>query len=331
MVEFVHPGTMFLKSEIPEMLKRTKTNPKSASAYANLEKATPHTYIPKPHAHMTINWGRWDPATARVHTELMADGQQSYQQALMYVLTNDQTYAKNALAIVNAWSTVNVSADGTNMPLEFAWCQPSFARAMELLKYTYPHYVTEGVPVEKAYMKWLDEVVMPLLTKRISWTNNWLITMCAARMQIAILRNDHTEFQNTIAAFKSYVPDLIETCGLPVEVKRDLTHTQFTLGSLAMVCQMAWNQGVDLYSYSNNIVFKAFEMTAAILLGEKPPATKGIDLKTLSMKPAFWDTVIYHYVEVKKLCMPNATKLLSEKRPEFILWCWGLSTLTHYH
>lgn len=49
----------------------------------------------------------------------------------------------------------------------------------------------------------------------------------------------------------------ITPCGECGETKRDLFHSQFGLGGLIQLAEMAWQQGVDLYSYRNNILFTA--------------------------------------------------------------------------
>ena len=334
--QFIHPGLIFNKSDIPLILnrihsvsKQKKTLSMARKAYNTLMSAAPLSYTPHPHAIMGINWNV--SVHGQEHVDLMNDGTASYTQALMYALTNDETYAKNALNIVKTWSVANTVAKGQNMPLEFSWCQPRFASALELLKYTYPKYASEGIPVEQLYFKWIDAVVMPQLTTPITWAvNNWLITMCAARMQIAILRNDHAEFNKMVEAYESYLPKLILPSGLPVEVHRDLCHTQFTMGSLAYVCELAKNQGVDLYSLNDNLLMKGFEMVASILLGENPPEVKGIQLNMVKWHPAYWDTIYAHYVNAKKMSMPKSATILSKNRPEWYLWCWGGSTLTSY-
>ena len=334
--QFNHPGLVFQKSDIPLILNRVNGITKQKEtltvvrkAYNTLMSAAPLAYTPKPHATMNIGWG--EPTVNQAHVDLTTDGQASYTQALAYAFTNNETYAQNALYIIKAWSTTNTSATGRNMPLEFSWSQPGFASALELLKYTYPKYASEGLPVEGLYYKWLDAVVMPQLTTPITWgVNNWLITMCAARMQIAILRNDHVEFNKMVDAYKVYLPQLILPSGLPQEVHRDLCHTQFTMGSLAYVCALAKNQGVDLYSCNNNLLMKGFEMVASILLGESPPEVKGIVLNLVKWHPAYWDTVYAHYVNDQKLSMPKSAAILSTNRPEWYLWCWGGSTLISY-
>lgn len=327
---FVHPGLFFSKKDIASIKDRVSKVAIVKQAYEVLMKDIPTTYHPKPHAVMDMG-NTWGANTAQqATTDLLDDGPQAYRHALAYMFTGDERYASNALSIVKAWSTVNTKACGLGMPLYFAWSQPCFTRAMELLKYTYPKYNVNGVPVEKAYLHWLDEVVMENLTHKLSFVNNWLVSMTEARIQIAIFRDDLHSFNDAIDAFRTFLPQVIEGSGLPQEVHRDLCHTQFTLGSLVAIAQLAANQGVDIYMESGGLLLKALETTASILLGEKPSVVNGIELKQVSFHPANWDAAYAHYVNIEHKPMPKTALLLGKHRPEWTLWNWGGTTLTNY-
>ena len=149
-------------------------------------------------------------------------------------------------------------------------------------------------------------------------------------MQIAILRNDLAAFNDCIDAYRKFLPQVIEPSGLPQEVRRDLCHTQFTLGSLVAIAQLAANQGVNLYMESGGLLLKALETTASILLGEHPDAAKGIELKQVSFHPVNWEVAYGRYTNNEHVPMPKTAQLLKKYRPEWVLWNWGGSTLTHY-
>ena len=55
------------------------------------------------------------------------------------------------------------------------------------------------------------------------------------------------------------------------ESGRDQQHTQLGLGHLAEACEVAWNQGLDLYGESDNRLLKGFEYTARYNLDQDVP------------------------------------------------------------
>jgi hypothetical protein len=55
------------------------------------------------------------------------------------------------------------------------------------------------------------------------------------------------------------------------ESGRDPEHAQLGIGLLATLCEIAWNQGDDLYGYADNRLLRGFEYTASYLLGNDAP------------------------------------------------------------
>ena len=55
------------------------------------------------------------------------------------------------------------------------------------------------------------------------------------------------------------------------ESGRDQAHTQMGLNFLACTCEIAWNQGVDIYGAYDNRLLKGFEYTAKFNLGFDVP------------------------------------------------------------
>jgi hypothetical protein len=54
--------------------------------------------------------------------------------------------------------------------------------------------------------------------------------------------------------------------GEGTETLRDLYHTQFGLGSLVQVAELAWQQNIDLYSRSNSLMKTSMELHAQLIL-----------------------------------------------------------------
>ena len=71
--------------------------------------------------------------------------------------------------------------------------------------------------------------------------------------------------------------DLFNEAGQCQESGRDQQHTQLGLGHLAEACEIAWNQGVDLYGEADNRLLKGFEYTARYNLGQDVPFVPHVD------------------------------------------------------
>ena len=64
---------------------------------------------------------------------------------------------------------------------------------------------------------------------------------------------------------------IINEQGQCQESGRDQQHTQLGLAHLAEACEIAWNQGLDLYATADNRLLKGFEYTAKYNLGHDVP------------------------------------------------------------
>ena len=102
-------------------------------------------------------------------------------------------------------------------------------------------------------------------------------------MAIGIFCNDRDIFQQAVdyyytgsgnGAIAHYI---INETGQCQESGRDQQHTQLGLAHLAEACQIAWNQGLDLYNAADNRLCKGFEYTAKYNLGFEVPFVNHID------------------------------------------------------
>src|SRR5262249_51520961 len=109
------------------------------------------------------------------------------------------------------------------------------------------------------------------------------------------------------------------------ESGRDQSHTVMGIGLLGAICEMAWKQGDDLYSYDNNRFLAGCEYVAKYNLGEDVPFKaytfdKGVqkvqsDTARGDLRPV-WELVYNHYVKRKGLPAPWTTKMAEKVRPE---------------
>ena len=156
-------------------------------------------------------------------------------------------------------------------------------------------------------------------------------TFQANRTANPILNDGCTEFiGNLVVTTKE---STLETgaygrLGQMQESGRDTGHSSMALGLAVDICQVAWNQGDDLYSYMDNRMAAGIEFVAACTQNVKGlPWTnyKYVDCRTawhngwLMEGPAepaeirpYWATVIGHYEGVKGVKMPFAEKALQQ-------------------
>ena len=119
---------------------------------------------------------------------------------------------------------------------------------------------------------------------------------------------------------------MINEDGQAQESGRDQQHTQLGLGLLGDCCQVAWNQGLDLYGYAGNRLLQGFEYTAKYLLGGDVPFTPMIDRtgkypwERIAARSGFrpiYEQIFNHYVNRAGLAAPYTERVVEEHvRPE---------------
>jgi hypothetical protein len=267
------------------------------------------------------------------HKEVTQDSTQCYLHAVMWLITRNDQYATKSLDILMKWSKECLSLKGTNAPLECAWAFPPFTRAAEILKYTWTKWTQQDELVFNAF---LDKIALPNLLNRykeiIKWNNNWILTIIECLIQIALYKNDVSMVHKYASEFIKVMPCCIYENGFSTETKRDQCHLQFQIGSLVQVCEMLWHQGIDLYKLNDNRIRKCMEYHAFILNGGVPTEVKKEDLKDVWFLSCAWEVGYNHYVNRKKMTMPETNKLLTKNgiRPEHVTFNWGPGWL-HYN
>lgn len=277
----------------------------------------------KPNALTIVDIGPF--GAGKGHDEFTGDAMQIYALVLMYLATKNMRYAEHALVIQDAWNMTCHFFRGSNAPLEVAWGAACMVRAFELLKYTYPLWCSG---FERRFNRLIDKIFLPNLRNRYNeikrWNNNWILSMLEALMQIALFRDDRSEYLRLIEEYKGVLPSCVPNqSGKSTETTRDLIHAQFQIGSIIQIAEMAWQQGIDLYAFHDNCVRRTMEYHADILLGGVPPDVRKEQLSQVWFMPSAWETGLNHYVGRRKTNMPKTGALLSKKRPEAASFNWG--------
>ena len=156
---------------------------------------------------------------------------------------------------------------------------------------------------------------------------NWGAIVNRFRMACAIAIGDTAMYQAAIDYYlhandNGALPNYVSETGQCQETGRDQSHAQLGLGAMCEICEMAWEQGNELWGALENRLMKGIEYTAKYNLGYEVPFETWTDCTGLyndwtepgSMgRGRLWQ--IYqmpynHYVKRKGLKMPYTKKVL---------------------
>jgi hypothetical protein len=231
------------------------------------------------------------------------DSTAAYTQALMWYLTGDQTYAKNAISIMNTYSSkLTGGHGGTNAPLQSAWAAEVWPAAAEIIRYTYKGWATTDV---QAFATMLKTQHLPYITGTNGDGNNgnWKLSMIDGMIGIAVFTEDHTLFNNAVALWKKWVPAYYynasidgstpvtfpgspvnsdgsmkwngqavfntATSGVTQETCRDTQHVGLAMAATFNAAETAYIQGTDLYVVEQTRLITSLEFLSKLLYGTR--------------------------------------------------------------
>src|SRR3954452_8605867 len=135
---FVHPGVLVNKAQLDEIKRRVAAGVEPQKTAFEALKASPLGALDyTPHPRETVECGSFSRPDLGCKAE-QADSEAAYAQALLWYITGDETYAKNAVKILNAWSgTLTGGHTNANGPVQTSWTGDVFPRAAEIMRYSY--------------------------------------------------------------------------------------------------------------------------------------------------------------------------------------------------
>lgn len=249
------------------------------------------------------------------------------------------TFAKEgqteeALKIINAYANTLQRIEGHDAPLCAIQCF-DLVRAMTLLQ-------SHQSPEWKAM---IERALMPMMKQFEAdspYANgNWGAIVNRLRMACGIfLKSQESRVEGQEDLYKAAVdyylnaydngalPHYISETGQCQETGRDQSHVQLGLEALAQTCEMAYEQGDNLWGALDNRLLKGFEYTAKYNLGYKVPFSTWNDCTGLYCgwttpgemgRGKLWD--IYrlpydHYVGRKGLKMPYTERIVKGEKPK---------------
>jgi hypothetical protein len=256
------------------------------------------------------------------------DANAAYQCSLMWAITGNQAYAQIAIAILNNWAATLKRITGADAVLCAALGGFKIVNAAEVIRYTAAQWPGEDV---RRFEDLLRSTFLPVIDNFAPYANgNWDTAAIKLMMAIGIYCDDRVLFDRAVNYYMHGCGDgrlahYIYDNGQCQESGRDQQHTQLGLAHMGDACEMAWHQGLDLYSELDNRLLLGFEYTAKYELGEEVPFLPDVDqtgnyrhtvISPRSRLRNNFEQIYNHYVNRMGLPAPWVTKAAQQVRPE---------------
>ncbi|WP_418841150.1 GH92 family glycosyl hydrolase [Phocaeicola sp.] len=333
--KFVHPGILHTTKSIERM--RAQIADKEYPAYGSFELLKSHhcsqaDYQPFGPFEIISRDGEFRHTKSKMEQDFSA----IYQNALMWVLTGEKTHAEKSLELLLGYAgTLKRIPETNDAPLLVGLEGLKIIYATEILRHTYKKMT---VVQFNEISRMIREVFLPVMENfyhRKPYTNgNWGPIVTKAYMAAAILW-DNEEMYNKAVDFYLHANDngtiahyISGDTGQIQESGRDQGHSMLGIGALATVCEIAWQQGDDLYSALDNRLMKGFEYVAKYNLGYNVPFAVWKDVtgkysnwteisnKGRGRYMPIFEMAYNHFVIRKGMQMPYTEQVLRQIRPE---------------
>jgi alpha-glucosidase len=338
---FEHPGILHTQKDFESMRKLLRNRSEHAYGSYLLLKEHPFSQAAYPMEGPFRVISR-DGEFRYTKQKMENDFHAAYQNAQMWVLTGEKAHAQKSLQILAAYAdSLQMIPETNDAPLLAGLEGFKIIYAMEILKHTYCPVATEQ-DIARQMQKietMFRTIFLPVLEKfygRPPYTNgNWGPIVTKTYLAAGIYFDDYPMYEkakhfylngNDNGTIKHYIDG--ET-GQIQESGRDQAHSQLGIGAMAVVCELAWKQGDDLYALLDNRLLKGYEYVAKYNLGhDDVPFRQWTDVtgrynqwtaisdKARGQLRPIYEIAYNHYVNRKKLKMIYTGKVLEKIRPE---------------
>ena len=283
-ISMKHTGGLQTQADFDRI--KTKVNAQAEPWYSGWNKliANSHaqtTYTASPTVKLIRGGNSAEEPDPDNYSHAMNDAAAAYQLGLRWKISGDSSYARAAVKILNAWVATCVKLSGDpNIALGAGIYGYEFAIAGELMRDFNGWQAADFIK----YQQWMLNVFYPINYSFLSghfgchpehsWSN-WDLCNMASAMAIGILTDNRSIYNYVINYYQRGLgngnnfktifylfPGADSTMAEMQESGRDQGHCTLSLALLTTICQLAWNQGDDLWSFRNNIVLKASEYVA---------------------------------------------------------------------
>jgi hypothetical protein len=343
---FIHPGGLNSKEELDFVKAKIKAG---EQPWTNVFNQVKGLAINGVNALTCINSNSKDSDISR------NDARKAYANALIWYFTDEEIYAQQAIVVLNAWSGLQGFNGGNDQDkLQAGWIGALFAPAAEIMR-----TCSEWTPADiEKFQAMFRRAFYPQLNTASDWNGNVDLTQIDAMMNIAVFNEDENEFNSGVIRFnkriRSYFYQVSDgevtpiegdggninafwskpskwIDGLTQETCRDNDHhAQFALASALHSAEVAWHQGVDLYTPNSKRLTDAMELMALQVLSGSMQGTCTNNITTTDVYNT-WEVGYSHYHFRMGLSLPNTGMVLTEKVRVNSGSDWNIfyETLTH--
>lgn len=282
---------------------------------------------------------------------MVEDVQRAYQFALRWKVSGDTRYADASVAYLDAWSSTMTTLTGNaDRFLAAGLYGYQWAMAGEIMR-GYVGWSSAG-------LKAMQDLLLAEFQSKCSdfldhhngsnitnyWAN-WDLAALCGQMAIGIFCDRRNIYDKAVDYYLhgrgNGAADHSVYCIHPgylgqwQELARDNGHATLSVGLSGLLCEMAWHQGDDLYSYRNNRLLAGAEYVAKAQLTDGNgvyytlPFSRYVNRQgtftqvSESGRPhlrAIWECIYNHYANRKGLSAPYARRMAERVRPERNEW-----------
>jgi hypothetical protein len=342
--KFVHPGLLHTEADFERMRAKVAANAQPWLDGWNRLKANGRSQLgatPRPLA--TVIRG----GDGQNFAQMYIDIARSYQLALRWKVSQDTRYADLAVVFLNAWSSTLTSIEGNaDRFLAAGIYGHQFANAAEIMR-SYPGWAASDFA---RFQNMMLTVFYPLNHNFLvnhngaeitNYWANWDQCTLASILAIGVLCDRPDLYDEALGYYKAGQGN---GAGLQAvyhvhpgylgqwqESGRDQGHCTLGIGLAGVFCEMAWNQGDDVYGYENNRFLAGAEYVAKSNLRDVSgdfytvPFFTNINRQgTQSVlstggqghQRAIWESVYNHYANRLGIATPYTSLQAIQMRPE---------------
>ena len=353
-VPFIHPGILVNRAQLNLIKQRVAagTEPqKTAFAALLASPLADLNYTPSPRA--TIECGPNSKPDLGCKDE-RRDCTAAYSQALAWVVTGNEKYARNAIRIMNAWAnTLTGGHINENGPVQAAWTASVWPRAAEIIRGTSEFWAKEDIA---RFKKMLVTQYVPSLVDGCDENGNKELAMSEALIAIGVFNDNRILFADGVRMWRGRTPAYIYLTtdgprpvappnglpssaqwgnkskqppfvdGLLQESMRDTHHPAMAFASMVNAAETARQQGVDLYAEQGARITAALEFQAQFLAPNHVPLPPNLEM---ALEPT-WEIAFNHFHTRLGVALPKMAAVIPTNRPtgadlNHMVW----ETLTH--
>ncbi|MDQ0587828.1 LamG-like jellyroll fold domain-containing protein [Variovorax paradoxus] len=341
--KFVHPGLLHTEADFERMRLKVAANAQPWIAGWNALTSNGRSQLgAKPRPLATVIRGGDGSNFAQMYIDIA----RAYQLALRWKVSQDTRYADLAVEFLNQWSSTLTSIQGNaDRFLAAGIYGQQFANAAEIMR-SYPGWAASDLA---RFQNMMLTVFYPLnhsfLTNHngaeiTNYWANWDQCTIGSILAIGVLCDRADIYDEAISYYKAGQGN---GAGLQAvyhvhpgylgqwqESGRDQGHCTLGIGLAGAFCEMAWNQGDDIYGYENSRFLAGAEYvaksnlrdgagnfyTVPFLTSANRQGTKTVLSDGLGHQRGIWESVYNHYANRLGIATPYTALQAAQMRPE---------------